>query len=120
MMGLENRRSRSTKTPNVEFTVAESRDGGTETIALSGDLTIANASRLEEAIRNADARAAERIVVDLSQVTFMEHQVLVLLLRAGSSWLNDGNERLRFLPPDSEEVRHYIWSTGTSEMLFSE
>jgi anti-sigma B factor antagonist len=99
------------------YRLQASHAGKTETISVAGELDLATASRLDQAIRNAEAGSTTRIVVDLSETTFIDRPALVMLLKARVRLRNRG-DRLKFVPSTSEQVRRFIALTGTSEMLY--
>jgi anti-anti-sigma regulatory factor len=94
-----------------------SRDGGTETIAVVGDLDIERAVRLGEAVRHAETGTADRIVVDLREASSLDHPALEMLW-AMRIRLEEWPERLLLVPPVSEAVRRFIADAGRREMLF--
>jgi anti-anti-sigma factor len=72
---------------------------------------------LDEAIRNAEASDVARIVVDLSDLDFIDRAGLAVLLRTRTRLRNRGDP-LIFIPPEHEQVSRSIALTGTSEMLY--
>jgi anti-anti-sigma factor len=78
-------------------------------IALSGELDMASADELDAVIRQAEETEVERIVVDLSHVSFMDSTGLSLLLAAKGR--NDG--RLHYIPSCHDSVTRLLQVTGT-------
>lgn len=62
-------------------------DDGTVVIALTGELDMASAPELEEAIDRAIASAARSVIVDLRQLEFMDSTGIRLLVAAHKSAL---------------------------------
>ncbi len=65
-----------------ELTLTSARDGDAHVISLSGELDIASAETLERELEDVEATDAERIVIDLSGLTFMDSTGIRLLLTA--------------------------------------
>ena len=99
------------------FSLVVSREDDTETIAVVGELDVATGVRLTEAIRTAEAGTAGRIVVDLSEVTSVDHPSVAMLWNTRVR-LRRWGDHLEFVPPASEAVERFITLTGTSAILF--
>ena len=99
------------------FSLVVSREDDTETIAVVGELDVATGVRLTEAIRTAEAGTAGRIVIDLSEVTFVDHPAVAMLWNTRVRLRRWGDD-LEFIPPTSEAVERFIALTGTSAFLF--
>jgi anti-sigma B factor antagonist len=54
-------------------------------LSLAGELDLADAPALREALRRAVERASKRLVVDLTQVTFVDSTILGALVEARSA-----------------------------------
>ena len=59
--------------------------GETLVLSLAGELDLADAPALREALRRAVARSPKRLVVDLTEVTFVDSTVLGALVEARSA-----------------------------------
>jgi anti-sigma B factor antagonist len=70
-----------------ELKIETTRDRETLTLALRGELDLASAPALKRELHNAQASGAERIVVDLGELEFMDS--------AGFHVLLDAHQRLR-------------------------
>jgi anti-sigma B factor antagonist len=92
------------------------REGDSITIALSGEMDLATKHRLELAIRRAEETEVGRIVLDMSELSFLDSSSLSVLLRAAVRHRQNGN-RLRFIPSKHDAVRRVIELTNTSEMF---
>jgi anti-anti-sigma factor len=85
-------------------------------VFVSGELDLASADKLEEAIRVAEKATAGAIVVDLTHLRFMDCRGLNVLLRAHTRSGQDG-DRIRFMPSKYDSVRQMVAVTGASRMF---
>jgi len=92
------------------------REGDSITIALSGEMDLSTVQRLDLAIRRAEETKVGRIVLDLSELSFLDSTGLSVLLKAGVRDRENGN-RLRFIPSNHDAVQRVIALTGTGEMF---
>jgi anti-sigma B factor antagonist len=82
--------------PPPEFAVAEARIDGEVTLRPTGELDIATAPRLEQAL--ADGREpGQRVVLDLAELEFMDSTGLRVIVRAVEA-ARDGGWELRLRP----------------------
>jgi anti-sigma B factor antagonist len=95
----------------LEITTA-SADGGT-VLTLSGELDIASAPALERALDDVGASLLHRLVIDLTQVTFMDSTGLRALLLARQRTADGGQELL--LCPGPRQVQRVFELSGTLE-----
>lgn len=65
-----------------EFSLTTSRDGDEHRIVLKGELDLATAGQVEEALAGAETGDATAIVLDLSGLTFMDSTGVRLMLSA--------------------------------------
>ena len=96
--------------------ISSHRDGdpvGTVAIALSGELDLASVDQLDAAIRDAEETDIGWIVVDLSEVTFIDSTGLSVLLNAKKR--SDG--RFSCIPSKHDAVARLFELTGTTAML---
>jgi len=98
------------------FEVRTFKDGGSWRLTLSGELDLASADQLEDAIRQAEEGDGWRIVVDLSDLEFMDSTGLGLLLKAQARSRENG-QRLSFKPSRHEAVTRLLDLTQTMEIL---
>lgn len=84
-------------------------------IAPVGDLDLSSAATLDAEVRAAEGTDVDRIVVDLSGVTFMDSTGLRLLLQAEARSRADSS-RLR-LVRGSRRVQRVFELTNTEDML---
>jgi anti-sigma B factor antagonist len=104
-------------TPRREdFSVTMRREQDSAVIEVRGELDLATADSVREAIRVTDESEIGRVVVDLSEVTFLDSTGLGMLLeaRARDRELAD---RLRFVAPQHDQVSRLLALTGTRELL---
>jgi anti-anti-sigma factor len=98
------------------FEVRTVKDGGSWRLVLSGELDLASADQLEDAIRQAEEGGGLRIVVDLGDLRFMDSTGLAVLLRPQARSREDG-QRLSFKPSKHEAVTKLLDLTETKEIL---
>lgn len=92
------------------------REGDSITIALSGEMDLSTVGKLDAAIRNAEDTVIGQIVVDMTDLSFVDSTGLSVLLSASRRNREDG-DRLSFVPSKHEAVTRLVALTGTSEML---
>jgi anti-sigma B factor antagonist len=92
------------------------RGGDDLCLRLSGEMDLAFVDRVEEAIRVAEKSAARAIVVDLSDLEFMDSVGLAMLLQAHTRTRLDG-QTLSFVPSSHDAVRQLVAVTGTSKIF---
>jgi anti-sigma B factor antagonist len=93
----------------------ESGSDGTCTLAISGELDLATAPRLEQEVNTAVAEGAKVVVVDLTNLSFIDSTGLRVFLRlneqaAAAGW------RLTMVRP-SEQVKTILRVTGAQGEL---
>jgi anti-sigma B factor antagonist len=98
------------------FEVQSVQVGDDLCILVSGELDLASADKLEEAIRIAEKATAPSIVVDLTNLRFVDSRGLSVLVRAHTRSREDG-DRIRFLPSKYDQVRQLVAITGTSRIF---
>ena len=102
---------------SLQISVHRDRDPvGTVAIALSGDLDLATADELDAAIRAAEETDIGWIVVDLSDVSFIDSTGLSVLLHAKKRSYG----RLSCIPSNHDAVTRLLELTGTVQMLDSD
>ena len=105
----------SARVTNKLLSVEVARDEHRLAIIPMGDLDMSTAGKLDDAVRAAEATDAKRIVIDLSEVTFMDSTGLKLLLEAGARARANSN-RLRLIR-GSRRVQRVFELTKTEEIL---
>ena len=96
--------------------IKTSRAADATIIAVSGELDLASAAQLDQAIRGAEEGATGWIVVDLEDLSFMDSTVLTVLLEARRRATQDGH-RLRLVRSRHEQVAQLLSVTGTTKMF---
>ena len=89
------------------------RSGDSVTVRLSGELDLASSAAVDAAIRDWEEMEIGRIIVDLSDLHFIDSTGLNVLLRARRRI----DSRLQILPSKHEAVTRLLSLTGTAEML---
>ena len=97
------------------LSVEVARDDHRLAIIPIGELDMSTAGKLDEAVRAAEATDARRIVVDLSEVTFMDSSGLKLLLEADARAKANSN-RLRLIR-GPRRVQRVFELTNTESIL---
>jgi anti-anti-sigma factor len=85
-------------------------------VAVGGEIDLLAADELDTAIRGAERTKLNGIVVDLSDMSFVDSTVLEVLLEAVKRDRSDGN-RLSFVPSKHESVARLFALTCTAEMF---
>jgi anti-sigma B factor antagonist len=76
--------------PNADPVVGVSESGDAIVVALAGELDLYNAPAMRKALLDAAARGPRRLVVDLTEVTFLDSTALGALVEARAA-LGDGD-----------------------------
>jgi anti-anti-sigma factor len=88
-----------------ELRVRSERDGDAHTIALAGELDLANAGDVQAELERVEATDVRSIVIDLSGLTFMDSTGVRLLVSAQArSRADTGRLTLRRGPPAVQRV----------------
>jgi len=98
------------------FEVQSFQVGDDVCVLVSGELDLRSADKLEEAIRMAEKATVRTIVVDLTNIRFMDSKGLNVLLKAHTRSRQDG-DRIRFLPSNYDAVRQLVAVMGASRMF---
>jgi anti-sigma B factor antagonist len=92
------------------------REGDSVTVAVAGEIDLSTADQLDAAIREAEETEINRIVVDLSALSFVDSTGLAVLLEAIKRDRSDGN-RLSFVPSKHDAVTRLFALTDTTKMF---
>ena len=98
-----------------QFVMRSRRDGATHTIALGGELDLANAGDVERELVGVEATDAAAIVLDLGGLTFMDSTGIRLLILADARSRTDGNRLQLRRPP--EHVQRVLRICGVHDRL---
>jgi anti-anti-sigma factor len=96
------------------FEVRLDEDGDTASLILSGELDLANAVEVEESFERALQNGASEIVVDLTDLTFIDSTGIALFVLTKRG---DDRDRLRFRPSSSAAVRRVLAISGVDTVL---
>src|SRR4051794_27688966 len=99
-----------------EFRLRRMVGDGTHWITLEGELDLASAADVEAELESAEQSGAERIVVDLESLTFIDSTGLALLVAAINRSEADAC-RLRIKPSESVGVLRVLETTGIADRL---
>ena len=97
------------------FSVETARNDDRLAIIATGELDMSTADKLDDAVRAAETTDAKRIIIDLSEVTFMDSSGLKLLLEANARSQANSN-RLRLIR-GPRRVQRVFEMTKTEEKL---
>ncbi len=91
---------------------------GAHLISLDGELDGANAKALDHELIRVEATSVSRIVLDLSELEFIDSTGLAVIMRAHERAKNDGHV-LRVLSPDGQDgqVSRTFELCGLNEVL---
>lgn len=90
-------------------------DGGSRVIRVGGELDLSTVPSLEQELGAALERPEGGVVVDLSDLEFIDSTGIAVLVRAMGD--GDGESRLRFVPSRSEAVVRVLEMTGVAERM---
>jgi anti-anti-sigma factor len=95
--------------------VRTSKDGDNQVVSLCGELDLANAGTAESALGAALETNDTQVVVDMSELEFIDSTGIALLVTAIG---HDGDAaRVRFVPSASPAVTRVLELTGLAERL---
>jgi anti-sigma B factor antagonist len=97
------------------FSVIVSTDGDRATIALRGELDMSGVDRARQAIEEAESGDATLLVLDLSELDFVDSTGLEVMLRAARRAREDGRRLIVTRP--SRYVRRLLELTAIDQSL---
>jgi anti-sigma B factor antagonist len=97
------------------FRLKTARDDDVVRLGISGELDLSRAEQLEGAIR-AEASDAREIVIDLTDLQFMDSAGLQVLLQAYGRSRED-SDRISFVPSKHEAITRLLVITETTEIF---
>jgi anti-sigma B factor antagonist len=97
------------------LSVSSQTEDDTVHITLQGELDLASAPQMQEHLRAAGEGAPSRVIVDLSQLAFIDSTGLRVLLQADAHAREQGYELV--LRPGDATVQRVFEVTGATEML---
>jgi anti-sigma B factor antagonist len=98
------------------FLVQSERTNRSEHIRVLGEMDLSVIGLVDREMRRAEATDAERIVLDLDGLEFMDASGIRLLLNASKRSRSNGG-RLRITRAASPQVRRVLELTGVGELL---
>ncbi|MFL5893536.1 MAG: STAS domain-containing protein [Thermoleophilaceae bacterium] len=97
------------------FSVTVSTDGASGRVILKGELDLSGAPRVDQALQQAEDLPVSLVVLDLSQLTFIDSSGLEVMLRAARR-AQDRGGRLVVARP-SVQVRKLLEMTAIDQAL---
>ena len=98
------------------FGIKVEKERGSTVLRVCGELDLASAMKFDAAIQDAEENGGP-IVVDLSEVTFVDSTGLGTLLRARRRERQDGGDLLTFILSPHEPVKLLLRMTGADVLL---
>ena len=98
------------------FAMRSERAGGDERVHLLGEMDLSVIGSVDREMRRAEAGDAARIVLDLSELEFLDASGIRLLLHLSSRSQNNGG-RLRITRARAPQVQRVIELTGAAQVL---
>jgi anti-sigma B factor antagonist len=99
------------------LTVVVARNGSAHTIALSGELDMANVDTFAARLEASEAEGADSIVIDLSALKFVDSTGIATLVAADHRLNQDGRRRLTMIPSRALAVTRVMETTGLDATL---
>jgi anti-sigma B factor antagonist len=93
------------------------RTDSTYVVSLAGELDMANAGTLAVQLEQCEAGGADRIVLDLAALEFIDSTGITLLVGAHQRLNRNGSEAFQLIPSQALAVRRVIETTGLHEVL---
>lgn len=87
------------------------------TIALAGELDMANAATLASELEAAEAAGARAIIVDMRELEFIDSTGIAVLVGAHRRLNGGEQERVRLVQSRADSVRRVMSLTGLDEEL---
>lgn len=97
------------------FSVTVSLDGDRATVALRGELDLSGVDRARQAIEQAESGNAQLLVLDMSELEFIDSTGLEVMLRAARRAHDDGRRLIVARP--SRYVRRLLEMTAIDRSL---
>lgn len=100
------------------LTLRVSTDAAAQTLALAGELDMANAATLATELKNLEATAAgEPITLDMRELEFIDSTGIAVLVAAHRRANAEGENRLRFIRSQAIGVQRVMDVTGLEKEL---
>jgi len=114
-MPTDDRDLRSRDLTDWPLGITVSSEGGLATVAITGEIDLATVDEAVAVIGAAE-KIGSKVVVDLSEVSFIDSTGLLALVQLSSDNKHHGG-RLSFIPSKHESVRRGLALTGIREFL---
>lgn len=101
--------------PSPLFAITAAEEGGAYVIWVEGELDLCECPRLERALREAEVSPANRILLDLEELTFIDAAGLSVIVMAWRRSLSNG-DRLR-VSRGRDDVAHMLHLTALDTVL---
>jgi anti-sigma B factor antagonist len=98
------------------FDLVRERADSSERVRLFGEMDLSVIGRVEREMREAEAGEAERIVLDLGELEFLDASGIRLLMHLNARSQSNGG-RLRLTRARSTQVQRVFELTGAGEVL---
>jgi anti-anti-sigma factor len=98
-----------------ELSLRSDRDGSVHTISLTGEMDLANAEQVEEEIVRVEATDAATIILDLTELAFIDSTGIRALIAAELRARADSNRLVFRRPP--ENVQRVLRIAGVEKSL---
>lgn len=92
-------------------------DGGTRTLRVAGELDLASADILQEALAEALEAGEGRLVLDLRRLTFIDSTGIAILISAIDRDGDGDGLEVRFVPSAAPAVTRVLALTGVAERM---
>jgi anti-sigma B factor antagonist len=99
----------------VTLKVDHDVEGGLPLVSVSGELDLASVDELRTALATAAAASSSSVVVDVSDVSFIDSTALAALLRSNDELSSDGVQMVMACPPGP--VRRLLTMTSLDDRL---
>jgi anti-sigma B factor antagonist len=99
----------------VTFKVDHDVQDGVQLVAVSGELDLASVNELRAALGTAVATRSQSVVVDVSDVSFIDSTALAALLRSNDELSSNGVRMVMACPPGP--VRRLLTMTSLDDRL---
>jgi anti-sigma B factor antagonist len=99
-----------------QFRHEDGPDGATRSLVISGEIDAAAAASIRERVEQALGAGKRRVIVDLSDVSFMESAAMAALLDANARVRRSGASMWLVIPRESR-VRHLFSITRLDRVL---
>jgi anti-sigma B factor antagonist len=100
----------------IQFELRSERNEGSEHIRVAGEMDLAVTGLVDREMQRAEATDAEKIVLDLHKLEFMDASGVRLLLDV-TARSRDNGHRLQIRRSASDQVQRVLDLTGVGEML---